>query len=64
MKTGNAKPKEVAEHLSLNVETVRVLAREGVLKDAFKVGSKHSSPMRIPWRSVYEYEKTQPRVSA
>ncbi|MDQ0854832.1 hypothetical protein QFZ79_002943 [Arthrobacter sp. V4I6] len=64
MKTGSAKVKDVADHLSLHPETVRTMARKGQFKNAYKVGNSHSSQIRIPWQSVYEYEQTQPRVSA
>jgi hypothetical protein len=57
------KAKEVAEFLSLNVETVRVLARQGKFPGAYKVGPKHSSPIRIPWAAVQEYRQKQPPVS-
>jgi hypothetical protein len=61
---GAAKVRDVAVHLSLHPETVRKMARQGVFKDAFKVGGAHSSQIRIPWKSVREYELTQPRVSS
>jgi excisionase family DNA binding protein len=57
------KAKEVAEFLNLHVETVRVLARQGKFPGAYKVGPKHSSPIRIPWAAVQEYRQKQPQVS-
>lgn len=63
MNTGVAKVKDVAEHLSLHPETVRQMARQNVLKDAFKVGKANSSQIRIPWKSVYEYQQLANRVA-
>jgi hypothetical protein len=57
------KVKQVAEFLNLNPETVRVMARQGKFPGAYKVGPKHSSPMRIPWAAVEEYRQKQPPVS-
>lgn len=62
--TGNAKVREVAAHLSLHPDTVRKLTREGSFPGAFKLGTTHAAQVRIPWADVYDYEKTQPRVSA
>jgi len=64
VRPGSGKVRDVAAHLSLHPETVRKMARQGVFKDAFKVGGSHSSQIRIPWKSVHEYEQTQPRVSS
>jgi hypothetical protein len=63
MNTGVAKVREVADHLSLHPETVRQMSRQGVFKDAFKVGNKNSSQIRIPWKSVYEYQQLAMRVA-
>jgi hypothetical protein len=62
--SGNAKVREVADHLSVHPETVRIMTREGVFPGAFKLGTKPAAQVRIPWQDVFDYEKTQPRVSA
>jgi excisionase family DNA binding protein len=60
----DAKPKEVADHLGLHVETVRTLTREGAFPNAYKTGrGAHSSPVRIPWKDVEDFRKKQPRAS-
>jgi hypothetical protein len=61
--TGVARVREVAEHLSLHPETVRIMCRQDVFKGAFKVGTKKTSQIRIPWKSVYEYEQLAMRVA-
>lgn len=61
---GDAKVSEVAEHLGLHPETVRIMARSGDFPNAYKTGrGSHSSPIRIPWADVEDYRKKQPRAS-
>ncbi|WP_197023107.1 helix-turn-helix transcriptional regulator [Arthrobacter sp. MA-N2] len=62
--TGDAKVKEVAEHLGLHPDTVRMMARSGDFPNAYKTGSgRHSSPIRIPWSDVERFRKQQPKAS-
>lgn len=62
--TGDAKVKEVAEHLGLHPDTVRTMARAGDFPNAYKTGrGTHSSPIRIPWADVDAYRSQQPKAS-
>ena len=61
--TGDAKIKQVAEHLGLHPETVRIMARSGAFPNAYKTGTKHSHPIRIPWSDVEDYRRKMPRVN-
>jgi excisionase family DNA binding protein len=55
---------EVAEHLGLHPETVRILARSNEFPNAYKTGKgKQSNHIRIPWADVEDYRKKQPRAS-
>jgi hypothetical protein len=62
-RTGDAKIKQVAEHLNLNPETVRIMAREGAFPNSYKLGPKPNHPIRIPWSDVEDYRRKQPRVN-
>jgi hypothetical protein len=60
---GDAKIKQVAEHLGLHPETIRIMARSGAFPNAYKTGSNPNHPIRIPWSDVEDYRKKQPRVN-
>jgi hypothetical protein len=61
--SADAKVSEVAEHLGLHPESVRILARSNEFPNAYKTGAgKVNSPIRIPWSDVEDYRKKQPRV--
>jgi excisionase family DNA binding protein len=60
----DAKVSEVAEHLGLHPETVRILARSNEFPNAYKTGKgSQSNHIRIPWADVEDYRKKQPRAS-
>jgi predicted DNA-binding transcriptional regulator AlpA len=60
---GDAKIKQVAEHLGLHPETIRIMARSGAFPNAYKTGPKFNHPIRIPWSDVEDYRKKMPRVN-
>lgn len=62
--TGAGSVREVAEHLSLHPETVRIMAREDSFPGAFKLGSARTAQVRIPWQSVADWVATRRPVSA
>ena len=62
-RTGDAKIRQVAEHLNLNPETVRIMTRQGVFPNAYKTGPKFNHPIRIPWSDVEDYRRKMPRVN-
>jgi excisionase family DNA binding protein len=60
----DAKVSEVAEHLGLHPETVRILTRSNEFPNAYKTGKgNQSNHIRIPWADVEDYRKKQPRAS-
>jgi excisionase family DNA binding protein len=62
--SGDAKVREVAEHLGLHPETVRTMARSGDFPGAYKTGrGNQSNHIRIPWADVEAYRAKQPRVN-
>lgn len=63
-KQGAARVREVADHLALHPETIRIMAREGSFPGAYKLGKARTSEIRIPWQSVYDFEATRRPVSA
>jgi excisionase family DNA binding protein len=55
---------EVADHLGLHPETVRIMTRSGDFPNAYKTGKGgRANHIRIPRADVEDYRARQPRVN-